>query len=133
MLVYLDSNIVIYLIEDPPGFGVRAKTNLDALRAQGDQVIVSDLTRVECRSQPLANGDRATLQNYDQFFAKLEPQVIRLTTAVCDRATMIRGFYRFKTPDALHLAAAVEARCDCFLTNDYRLANFTDLTVEVLP
>ncbi len=33
----------------------------------------------------------------------------------------------------IHLAAAVEAGCEVFLTNDFRLARFTDLTVEVLP
>jgi predicted nucleic acid-binding protein len=56
-----------------------------------------------------------------------------LTTAVVDRATVIRGRYRFKTPDALHLAAAIEAGCQTFLTNDARLGGFPDLTVEALP
>ena len=46
---------------------------------------------------------------------------------------MIRGRYRFKTPDSIHLAAAVESGCQLFLTNDVRLNRFTDLTVEVLP
>lgn len=35
--------------------------------------------------------------------------------------------------DAIHLAAAFEGGCDRFLTNDPRLGNFQDLTVEVLP
>jgi hypothetical protein len=35
--------------------------------------------------------------------------------------------------DSLHLAAAVEAGCDRFLTNDTRLSAFTALPVEVLP
>jgi hypothetical protein len=33
----------------------------------------------------------------------------------------------------LHLAAAIEAGCDRFLTNDNRLTTFPDLPVEVLP
>lgn len=39
---------------------------------------------------------------------------------------------RFKLPDALHLAAAIEHGCGLFLTNDAKLANCTDITVEVL-
>jgi predicted nucleic acid-binding protein len=35
--------------------------------------------------------------------------------------------------DAIHLAAAIETGCDVFLTNDNQLANFLDITVEVLP
>jgi len=37
-----------------------------------------------------------------------------------------------KPLDALHLAAALEARCDLFLTNDRRLRSFPGLAVEVL-
>lgn len=35
--------------------------------------------------------------------------------------------------DALHLAAAIESGCDVFLTNDHQLANFPNITIEVLP
>ena len=133
MTVYLDSNIVIYLVERPINFGGRASDWFMAAQARGDRFVVSDLTRVECRSQPLALGDMTTLQDYDTFFSALAPDIVPLTTAVCDRATEVRGFFRFKTPDALHLAAAVEAGCDRFLTNDLRLASFPQLTVEVLP
>ena len=38
----------------------------------------------------------------------------------------------FKTPDALHLAAAVVGGCAAFLTNDAQLARFPGLTVEVV-
>jgi len=52
---------------------------------------------------------------------------------VFDRATVIRATNNFKLADSLHLAAAVEAGCDRFLTNDNRLSVFTDIAVEVLP
>jgi predicted nucleic acid-binding protein len=133
LLIYLDSCIVIYLIEQPTGFGPRASARIAALLAAGDKMIVSDLTRLECRANPLAAGDATTLGHYDLFFANSVERVGQLTTAVCDRATEIRGHYRFKTPDCLHLAAAVELGCPVFLTNDVRLSRFTGLTVEVLP
>jgi predicted nucleic acid-binding protein len=40
---------------------------------------------------------------------------------------------RYGLANAFHLAAAVEFGCDVFLTNDNQLANFPDITVEVLP
>lgn len=49
-----------------------------------------------------------------------------------DHATDIRAHYGFKTPDAIHLAAAVVSGCDVFLTNDHRLDRFSDLAVEVV-
>jgi predicted nucleic acid-binding protein len=36
-------------------------------------------------------------------------------------ATDLRAQYRLKTPDALHLAAAITAGCDEFWTNEHRL------------
>jgi len=133
VLVYLDSNIVIYLIEQPAQFGLRASARIASLAAAGDRVVVSDLTRLECRVAAIAASDQVTLAQYDTFFGHAVERVIPLTSTVVDRATMIRGKHRFTTPDALHLAAAVEAGCQVFLTNDARLSGFPDLTVEALP
>ncbi len=94
-------------------------------------LIISDLSRLECRVKPLRDGDADLLRDYDEFFAAVG-DVLPLSSAVVDEATRIRATYGFKTPDALHLAAAVVGRCDAFLTNDHRLNRFTALPVEVL-
>jgi predicted nucleic acid-binding protein len=133
VLIYLDANIVIYLIEQPAGWGPRAKTRIDALRANGDKMAVSDLTRLECRVQPLATNNTARLAQFSAFFISSDVQVFSLPAAVFDRATEVRAQYRFKLGDSLHLACAVEAGCDRFLTNDVRLSAFSDIPVEVLP
>jgi predicted nucleic acid-binding protein len=133
VIVFLDTNIVIYLIENPPVFGPRATAHVTALRSAGDTVAVSDLVRLECRVGPLRRGQAALLAQYDAFFALPEVQVLPLTAAVCDRATVLRAAHRFKTPDALQLGAAIMHGCDRFLTNDTRLNACTDIAVEVLP
>ena len=70
---------------------------------------------------------------YTRFFALPDVQVVPLTAAVCDKATEVRATYNFKTPDALHLAAAIIHGCDAFLTNDLRLNRCTDIRIDVLP
>ncbi len=47
---------------------------------------------------------------------------VELTTAVFNLATELRASHRLRTPDALHLAAALSAGCSEFWTNDTRLA-----------
>jgi predicted nucleic acid-binding protein len=133
VLIYLDSNVVIYLIEQPAQFGPRALARLTVAKAAGDSLVVSQLTRLECRSNAVAQGDRNLLHQYDAFFQRAVVRVVPLSDAVVERATDIRGRHRFKTPDALHLAAAVEAGCQSFLTNDLRLSRFPNLTIELLP
>lgn len=81
---------------------------------------------------PVRQGDAGRVQDFEAFFAVRLDAVISFTRPIYDRTTRIRAVYpRFKTPDALHLAAAVESGCDVFLTNDHRLQQFTGITVEV--
>lgn len=67
MIVYLDSNVVIYAVEDPPIWGARALAKLAALRTNGDTLMVSDLTRMECLVGPLKTGDTALEDDYRVF------------------------------------------------------------------
>jgi predicted nucleic acid-binding protein len=133
MLVYCDSVIRMYFFDHTGPFNVRATTHLASLAAAKDRLAISDLVRLEYRVKPLKAGDTVKLTLFDAFCARPDVQVVPITTAVFDRATLIRATHKFKLADSLHLAAAVEAGCNRFLTNDTRLSAFTDVPVEVLP
>jgi predicted nucleic acid-binding protein len=133
MLIYCDSVILIYLLDTVGRFNVRAVARMTALRAAGDMVALSDLTRLECRIKPLRLGATKILADFDAFFTRPDVRFVPVSTAVFDRATAIRAAHNFKLGDLLHLAAAVEAGCDRFLTHDFRLSAFTGIPVEVLP
>jgi predicted nucleic acid-binding protein len=133
VIIYLDSVIVIYALEGQPPFRARALARLAALRAAGDQIAVSDLTRLESRVKPIRLGDSVLLADFDSFFVASDIVHVPMPPAVYERATFVRAVHRFKLGDSLHLAAAVEGGCDSFLTNDGRLGAFPDLPVEVLP
>ena len=81
MLIYLDSNIIIYVIEQSGEFGLRASSRIAALVAARDRIVVSDLTRLECRAKAVATGDQVTLAQYDDFFGQAVERVMLLTTA----------------------------------------------------
>ena len=102
------------------------------MKGAGDTAAFSDLSRLECRVKPIALGAMKVLADMNAFFMRPDLHFVPITTAVFDCATLIRATHNFKLSDSLHWAAAVEARCDRFLTNDARLAAFTDFPVEVL-
>ena len=139
MLFYLDTCIIIYAVEGQPAFRQRAQAHIAALESAGHRFLISELTHTECLVKPLGAMDGALLLEYATFFLGPNLISIPLTAAVHERAALIRGRYRYTTnksyslADALHLASAVESRCERFLTNDLRLSAFPDLTVEVLP
>ena len=132
MPVFVDSNIVIYLIEQPAGWGPRATRRIGALLGAGDRIVVSDLVRMECRVGPLRSGDAVALAGFDDFFASTGVRLVGVTGAVCDRAAAIRAAHHIRPLDALHLAAAIKHGCDHFLTHDQRLNAFPGIPVEVL-
>jgi predicted nucleic acid-binding protein len=44
-----------------------------------------------------------------------------VTKEICIQAGILRGRTGMKTPDAIHVASAIAAGCDAFLTNDTRV------------
>jgi predicted nucleic acid-binding protein len=127
--IYLDSSPIIYLVERVEPFVVSVKARLNDVACT---CVTSDLTRLECRSKPIRNGDDELLRDYDDYFKIALSEIIPLNRDVIDRATAIRAEYNFKTPDAIHLAAAIESGCDLFLTNDHRLGKFDEIKVEIV-
>ncbi|HMB28566.1 MAG TPA: type II toxin-antitoxin system VapC family toxin [Blastocatellia bacterium] len=129
MRYYLDAAPIIYLIEQRQPFATAIRSKLAAL---GVVPITSELARLECRVKPMRDGNQALLQDFDDYFANTIAEIFPLTRDVVDLATEIRAQYNFKTPDSLHLAAAVISNCDVFMTNDQRLNRFTGIIIETI-
>ncbi len=51
---------------------------------------------------------------------------------VADRAASLRARYRLRTPDAIQLATALQARADVFLTNDRDLQRVEEVPVLLI-
>ena len=129
MRLYLDSAPLIYLIESVSPY---AEALAQRLALPGVEQVCSDLTRLECRVKPMQDGQTALLTAFDTYFADIINDYVPLSRAVMDKATELRAQYGFKTPDAIHLGAAIIGRCDLFLTNDGQLSRCREITVEVL-
>jgi predicted nucleic acid-binding protein len=102
------------------------------LSAPNTFLVISDLSRLECRIKPIRDGNQLLLGGYAQFFREAISQIASLSTEVIDLATEIRANFGFTTPDAIHLAAAMVTKCDEFLTNDQRLQRFDEMRVVVI-
>ncbi len=129
MRYYLDTAPIVYTVETSPLFAQR----VDAVLARlGVIPITSEMARLECRVKPMRDGNLTLLQDFDDYFDNTIAEIVPLTRDVVDKATEIRAQFNFKTPDSLHLAAAVVSNCDVFLTNDQRLNRFTGITIEIV-
>ena len=134
-LAYLDSCVVIYLVEGLAPVSLAVNEAIRHQAADQGQIAISDLTRLECRVGPLRNGDLKTLALYDSFFESSDLVHLPIDPRVFDLATELRAKNRLKTPDALHLATALIFDCAEFWTNDRRLtaASKKRIRLRTLP
>jgi predicted nucleic acid-binding protein len=133
MRLYLDACSIIYAIEGLPSFRSAVLQSISQVEATPAGVLMtSSLSRLECRVKPLRDSDLQLLDRYDQFFSQTLIQVVEIRSAVIERATSLRAVHGFKTPDAIHLATAIEERAELFLTGDAALTRCPDIRVEVL-
>ena len=131
--IYVDACTIIYLVEGAQPFQAQARARIAQLRTgAGAAVLTSRLARLECRTVPLRENNQSLLAEYAVFFAPADLELVDIDSAVIERATELRARYRLKTPDAIHLATAIEAQADVFLTGDADLQRCTEAKVEVL-
>ncbi len=129
MRLYLDASPVIYLVEQRAPYAALVLTQI---RVPGTILVSSDLVLMEALVQPLRHQNQPLVQDFNNFFAIQVAERIPFCEAVFRQAADIRARYNFRTPDALHLAAALYGTCDMFLTNDANLASFPNIHVEVV-
>jgi predicted nucleic acid-binding protein len=132
MRLYLDANPIIYSIEGVPAFRQAALEWIERAEATDGAVITSRLSRLECRVKPLRDGNSELLELFEGFFARERFELVEITAEVIEAATQLRATHNFRAPDAIHLASALLAKADVFLTADRNLARCPDLKVEVL-
>ena len=131
MRLYLDANALIYAVEGPEFFFRQIEALLDESGPE-QQILTSQLSRLECRVKPLRDGDKETLREFDAVFRAADLTVLDITREIVDLATEIRAQFGFRAPDSLHLATAVVANADAFVSGDVRLRQYDRLKVQVL-
>lgn len=131
--IYLDANTTIYFVEKiaPYYQGIRQRMTDD----QGMPKVhcaINELLLMEVRVKPQRDQDHTLLASYESYFHAFAKQSTALDQSVFELATQLRVHHRVKTPDALHLAAAIRAGCDQFWTNDGKLASAAQGHIEVI-
>lgn len=116
-MIYLDSCLLIYAIEQDPQFGPRTLAALTA--AATSRLAISPLTKLECLVKPMRDANLALQQRYEAALAQLA--LLDMSDAVFMRAAELRARFGLKTPDAMHLACAQIHGCSALWTNDDRL------------
>jgi predicted nucleic acid-binding protein len=128
-----DSAPLIYFIERHPVYFDRMLFIMRYVDRGLIAGVASTVALAEVLVQPLRLGDDALAQRYEAVLMDSSSfHLEALTHATARRAADLRARYNLRTPDALHIATAIDAGCDAFLTNDTALKRVSEIAVLVL-
>jgi predicted nucleic acid-binding protein len=93
----------------------------------------SVVTLTEVLTMPLAKGNTVYEQAYvDMLLNSNGITLIPVSISIARRAAELRARHNLRTPDAIHVATALEAGCQAFLTNDLGLKRVSEIRILML-
>ena len=126
LTVYLDTCIVIYIVEENSKFLPLIERISQTTRDLS--FTVSPLTELECMVLPLRTNNRDLLDKFGVWFENT-PQLAPNRQVFLEAARLRADLQSLRTPDAIHIAAAQYYGVDEFWTNDDRLKNVTEIPI----
>jgi predicted nucleic acid-binding protein len=131
--VYLDTQSVIYIVEQHPTYFPILRPVWAAAQAGTVRIVTSEITILETLIGPYKSGDTVMAANYEQTLALPVVDLVPITPAILRDAARLRAaITRLRTPDAIHAATALAAAVTLFVTNDFDFRNVPGLPVDVL-
>lgn len=132
-LLYVDTAPFIYFTEKRGHAADKMRAIFTIMSTGQFDVITSPVILPETLMKPLQAEDKPLITQYlAMFFHTKGIAIAAITAQTGNVAANLRARYNVRTPDALHLATALEAGCNAFLTNDLGLRRVTDLRILVL-
>ncbi len=119
--IYWDSMLFVYRLEDNPQFAKRTGAIHTKMKERGDELVTSAFTFGEVLAGVYRAGAVRAADESRRLLRRVISEVIPLDLEASEHYARIRGTQGVAPADAIHLACAVQAKVDLFLTNDKRL------------
>ncbi len=123
-MLYIDTNIFIYLFENHVSYSERVANKLEEYVGQGGRLITSSITVTEF----LAGTDTSSLETLHQV---PNLTIISLDEKLAEQAALLQRKAKIKIGDSIHLATALHLRAEAFFTNDKQLSKIVEQYIPV--
>lgn len=129
----LDTSPFIYFVERHPAHINLAREIFKRVDSGALVGYCSTITLTEVLTKPKQEQNQPLESEYNSLLTQSRNlTLLPITASIARIAAELRARYRLRTPDALQIAAALEVRCEAFLTNDTELQRVKELQILVL-
>lgn len=129
----LDTSPFIYLFERHPTYYPLVQPLFTQLRAPQFDAVTSVITLIETCVQPQRAGKNKLVEHYRHALMHAEQvRLLNITVEIADISVRLRAQHNIRVPDALQIAAAIDAGATLFVSNDKQLKRVSDIEIVVL-
>ncbi len=129
----VDTAPLIYFIEDHPGYANRLAPLFEAVDQGRIRLVTSVVTLVEVLVRPLREKQPDLVKEYrDILLSAPGVDTVPVSADIAEQAAQLRAAHGLRTPDAIQVATAINARVSAFLTNDVTLRRVVGLELLLL-
>ena len=125
-----DADVLIYAAAPTHPIGAVVRALLDAAPPGTSAGVGSVMLLPEMLSKPVRDGDGSTVEALAAVLARLD--LLPVDAAVARLAVVLAAQYRLRAADAVHLATAVVAGADRFITNNRKDFATTITEIDVV-
>jgi predicted nucleic acid-binding protein len=128
-----DTPPFIYFVERHSAYIDVVRAILQKVDAGVIEAYSSVITLLEVLTQPKRMQNTTVEAQYrDLLLNSRNLTLLPIDALLAEAAADLRARYQLKTPDALQVAAALQANCEAFLTNDTGLKRVAEVRVLIL-
>lgn len=123
-LLAIDTMLFVYFFEQSSDIGETARSIFLATEEGRCRLVASHLALMEVLVKPKKMGATELCQRYRHFFDGFPGlKLVPVEQAIAEIASDLRASSRLRTPDAIHVATAISAEADLFVTEDRRISS----------
>lgn len=124
-MLYIDTNILIYLFELHDPYSKKVATILEEFTNGGKQLVTSTITVTEF----LAG---TTLSSLETLHKVPKLNIISVDENLAEQAAILQRKTGIKIGDSIHLATAIQQKTEAFFTNDKNLTKVVEKYIPVI-
>ena len=129
----IDSVVFIYLLEENKRYLMEARGLFKKVEKGELTASFSSIGLIEILTGPKKKGRFDLASQYKELIAHFPNlDIMGINERIVDLASDLRAKYNITTPDAIHIATAIDSGALRFITNDRGLRKIKEIEIKIL-